>query len=127
MGKYTEVSPVDHHVGRRLRLRRMTLDMTQEKLATELEVSYQQVQKYEHGTNRIGAGRLFILAQLLGVSVQYFFEGLEEDDTRREELSYVSTAEGLALNEAFCSIASPEIRRQLVSLISSISSNQAPG
>ncbi|MCH8858630.1 MAG: helix-turn-helix transcriptional regulator [Proteobacteria bacterium] len=69
----------DDHVGARMRLRRILLGMTQEQLAGTLAISYQQVQKYETGANRISAGRLFEIAERLGVDVGYFFEGLDPD------------------------------------------------
>jgi transcriptional regulator with XRE-family HTH domain len=68
---------VDDHVGARIRFRRTLLGMTQEQLATALTISYQQVQKYETGANRVSAGRLFEIGQRLGVPVAYFFEGLD--------------------------------------------------
>ena len=69
-------NPVDIHVGGRVRLRRMLLGMSQEKLGESLGLTFQQIQKYEKGANRIGASRLFELARILGVNVQYFFEEL---------------------------------------------------
>ena len=69
-------NPVDVHVGGRVRLRRMLLGMSQEKLGEHLGLTFQQVQKYEKGANRIGASRLFELARILGVNVQFFFEDL---------------------------------------------------
>src|SRR5262245_12311683 len=67
-------NPIDVHVGSRVRFRRMLLGMSQEKLGEKLGLTFQQVQKYEKGINRIGASRLFDLAQVLGVSVQFFYE-----------------------------------------------------
>src|SRR6478752_10537797 len=67
-------NPMDVHVGSRVRLRRMLLGMSQEKLGEHLGLTFQQVQKYEKGINRIGASRLFDLSQVLGVPVQFFYE-----------------------------------------------------
>src|SRR5262245_60591158 len=67
-------NPIDVHVGSRVRFRRMLLGMSQEKLGEKLGLTFQQVQKYEKGINRIGASRLFDLAQVLGVTVQFFYE-----------------------------------------------------
>src|SRR5918992_4717448 len=67
-------NPIDLHVGSRVRLRRMLLGMSQEKLAERLGLTFQQIQKYEKGINRIGASRLFDLAQVLGVPVQFFYD-----------------------------------------------------
>ena len=69
---------IDQHVGARLRLRRSMLDMSQSELGEKLGVTFQQVQKYERGTNRIGASRLFHVAKVMEVPVAYFFEGLDE-------------------------------------------------
>jgi transcriptional regulator with XRE-family HTH domain len=71
-------SPVDRHVGARIRMRRMMLGWSQERLGDALGITFQQVQKYEKGTNRIGASRLLQIAGLLGVGVEYFYEGLSE-------------------------------------------------
>ena len=71
------VSAIDAHVGERMRERRLILGMSQEKLGEALGISFQQIQKYERGTNRIGAGRLFTIGQVLGVAVSYFFDGLD--------------------------------------------------
>ena len=68
---------VDDHVGSRIRMRRTLLGMTQEQLAAALNISYQQIQKYETGTNRVSAGRLFEIAERMGVGVSFFFEGLD--------------------------------------------------
>ena len=75
-------NPIDIHVGSRVRFRRMLLGMSQEKLGEKLGLTFQQVQKYEKGINRIGASRLFDLAQVLGVSVQFFYEEAPSSPTR---------------------------------------------
>ena len=72
-----ELRPVDLHIGRKLRLRRQILALTQTELAAPLSISYQQLQKYETGANRISASRLYQIALVLGVPVQYFFEGAD--------------------------------------------------
>src|SRR5215475_12186352 len=69
-------NPIDVHVGSRVRLRRMLIGMSQEKLGEQLHLTFQQVQKYEKGTNRIGASRLFQISQILGVPVQFFYDDL---------------------------------------------------
>ncbi len=76
-GAVSEVDPVDRHVGRRLRLRRALLGLSQERLAELAGLTFQQIQKYERGANRIGAGRLWQLAHILGVPVGWFYEELE--------------------------------------------------
>lgn len=72
-------NPIDHHVGRRLRQRRRVLGLTQQKLAEDVSIRFQQIQKYESGANRISASRLWALAQALDVPVSYFFEGLDSE------------------------------------------------
>lgn len=76
----TSVRDVDCHVGNRIRERRVMMGLTQQQMATLIGVTYQQAHKYERGINRISAGRLYTIAQALGVSVAYFFQGLEEDE-----------------------------------------------
>ncbi|MEQ1890180.1 MAG: helix-turn-helix transcriptional regulator [Alphaproteobacteria bacterium] len=123
--------PVDVHVGGRVRLRRMLIGMSQEKLGDALNLTFQQVQKYEKGANRIGAGRLFRIAQLLGVSVQFFFDdapggqgpgamGFAENDTTPMLLDFVNTPEGIHLNRAFASIKDSATRKRLVDLAKAI-------
>src|SRR3954451_7917614 len=99
-------NPIDIHVGSRVRLRRMMLSLSQEKLGNGLGLTFQQVQKYEKGTNRIGASRLQQIAQILQVPVSFFFEGApnqnpRSDDAEAPSPAYVSdflaTSEGLAL------------------------------
>src|SRR5271154_5576575 len=78
-----QASPVDAQVGNRVRLRRMLIGMSQEKLGDFLGLTFQQVQKYEKGVNRIGAGRLFGIAQVLGVPISYFYEDATGDESMR--------------------------------------------
>lgn len=72
----SEINPIDLHVGNQLRMRRLSLNITQEKLANLVGLTFQQVQKYEHGANRISASRLFEIAQALKVPVNYFYDNL---------------------------------------------------
>lgn len=123
---------IDIHVGSRVRLRRMMIGMSQEKLGEKLGLTFQQVQKYEKGTNRIGASRLHHMAEILGVPVQFFFEdmpgrqagaaehGFAEPETTPYVLDFVSSAEGLQLNRAFTRIGNPVVRRRLLELIKSL-------
>jgi transcriptional regulator with XRE-family HTH domain len=76
--------PVDTHVGARIKLRRSLIGVTQEKLADALDLSFQQVQKYEKGTNRVSASMLYSIASILGVSVSFFFEGLDQAEPRHD-------------------------------------------
>jgi transcriptional regulator with XRE-family HTH domain len=123
-------NPVDKHVGRRVRMRRMMLSMSQGKLGDALGLTFQQVQKYEKGTNRIGASRLQQISHILQVPVAFFFEGapnLHGSTRRMKEApspSYVSdfpaTPEGLLLTKAFMGINEPKLRRRIVDLVEEI-------
>jgi transcriptional regulator with XRE-family HTH domain len=123
-------NPVDKHVGSRVRMRRMMLTMSQEKLGDALGLTFQQVQKYEKGTNRIGASRLQQISQILQVSVSFFFEGAPnihaEPDGMQEAPSpayvsdFLATSEGLALTKAFMRIKEPKLRRRIVDLVQEI-------
>jgi len=118
-------NPIDVHVGSRVRLRRMMLGMSQEKLGEGLGITFQQIQKYEKGTNRIGASRLQHIARLLTVPVSFFFddapggaparEGFAED-SHSFVVDFLATNEGLALNRAFLQIRDAKVRRKLVEL-----------
>ena len=118
--------PIDLHVGARLRYRRMLLGMSQESLAAKLGLTFQQIQKYEKGQNRIGASRLWRLAQALDARVCYFFEGLEDapvdaaPDAPRPT-DFVASPEGLNLNLAFARIRDPSTRRKVVELVRALS------
>ena len=127
-------NPVDVHVGGRVRLRRMLMGMSQEKLGESLGLTFQQVQKYEKGANRIGASRLFELARILGVTVQYFFEeltGAEEgtaadpkglNETAGDDylVEFLNSREGIELNRAFLRIDDPRARRAILELVRSL-------
>lgn len=128
-------NPIDVHVGSRVRLRRMLVGMSQEKLGDRLGLTFQQVQKYEKGANRIGASRLYHISQILGVTVQFFFddmppregsdqEGFSEDNGSPYVMDFVSSAEGLQLNRAFTRIDRPAVRKKLLELVKSLSLNE---
>jgi transcriptional regulator with XRE-family HTH domain len=113
---------VDQHVGYRLRMRRKMLGLTQEALGEALALTFQQVQKYENGKNRISAGRLQQLSQILKVPIAFFFEGAPGGaDTTAATPSYVNqffaSSDGLALAKAFMRIENRTLRRLLVELI----------
>lgn len=118
-------NPIDKHVGSRVRMRRMMLGMSQEKLGDALGLTFQQVQKYEKGTNRIGASRLQQISLILQVPVSFFFEGApaEQPDGFAEAPSpayvndFLSSTEGLALVKAFMLISNPKLRRRIVDLV----------
>ncbi|MEJ1159649.1 helix-turn-helix domain-containing protein [Prosthecomicrobium sp. N25] len=125
-------NPIDIHVGSRVRLRRMMLGMSQEKLGEHLGITFQQIQKYEKGTNRIGASRLQAIARVLNVPVAFFFEdapgmtpvagnqGFEESNAASYVVDFLSSSEGLSLNKAFVRIRDAKVRRKIVDLVRSI-------
>ena len=113
---------VDKHVGSRARMRRMMLGMSQEKLGDALGLTFQQVQKYEKGRNRISASRLQHMSQILQVPVPFFFEGapggaagLDESPSYVNE--FLATSDGLVLAKAFTRIGDPKLRRLIVRLV----------
>jgi transcriptional regulator with XRE-family HTH domain len=126
-------NPIDKHVGSRVRMRRMMLGMSQEKLGDALGLTFQQVQKYEKGTNRIGASRLQQISEILQVPVSFFFEGVPAAPGASEAApgmaeapspAYVSdflaTSDGLALTKAFVQIKDSRLRRRIVDLVEAI-------
>ena len=115
-------NPVDKHVGSRIRMRRMMLGMSQEKLADGLGVTFQQVQKYEKGRNRIGAGRLQHISHILQIPVPFFFEGSPQGDAPSPAYvsDFLATTDGLALIEAFLQIKEPTLRQRIVELVEEI-------
>lgn len=115
---------VDVHVGGRIRLRRKLLGMTQQQLAEALGVSFQQVQKYERGSNRVSASTLYEAAEVLTAPLAYFFEGLEGstgdiagDSIGAAERSFLATQDGVRLAKDFMRIDQPDLRHQLIGLI----------
>jgi len=120
-------NPIDKHVGSRVRMRRMMLGMSQEKLGDALDLTFQQVQKYEKGTNRIGASRLQQIAQILQVPVSFFFEGaptagdgatgMNEAPSPAYISDFLATSDGLALTRAFMHIKDSKLRRRIVDLV----------
>lgn len=124
-------NPTDKHVGARVRMRRMMLGMSQEKLGDALGLTFQQVQKYEKGANRIGASRLQAISHILQVPVSFFFDGAPNvpghariDTGDAPSPAYVSdflaTSDGLALTKAFMGIKNPKLRRRIVDLVEQI-------
>jgi len=129
-------NPIDVHVGSRVRFRRMLLGMSQEKLGEKLGLTFQQIQKYEKGINRIGASRLFDLAHVLGVPVQFFYEeapaGSEpealaaygEKPAESAIVEFLRSRDGLELNKAFVRIADVKARRAIVELVRSLAQDE---
>ena len=133
--KSDKPNPIDIHVGSRVRLRRTLLGMSQEKLGEAIGLTFQQVQKYERGTNRVGASRLYDLSRVLDVPVSYFFEemspgvasaaearlgGLEEAPSPTYEADPMMRRETLELVRAYYRIGDPQVRRRLFDLTKAI-------
>ena len=117
-------NPIDVHVGSRMRIRRLKLGISQGKLGDALGITFQQVQKYEKGTNRISASRLQHISQILQLPVTFFFEGLPGQSKEKDDapsLAYVTdflaTRNGLALTKAFMKIKGAKLRRNIVNLV----------
>jgi len=124
-------NPTDMHVGSRIRLRRNMLGMSQERLGENLGITFQQIQKYEKGTNRVGASRLQAIANILGVPVAFFFDGLPgdegsgrvgfaEDSAATSALEFCTSAEGLQLTRAFVRISDQRVRRRIIDLVKTL-------
>ncbi|MGB3456270.1 MAG: helix-turn-helix domain-containing protein [Litorimonas sp.] len=122
-------NPVDVHVGARIRLRRQVMKMSQEKLGDQLGVTFQQVQKYERGTNRVGASRLWRLSQVLDVPVGFFFEGMtneieagefSDNDQMPIVYDFINSSDGVALAKAVSQIGNKDVRRQILGLARSL-------
>ena len=117
----------DKHVGKRVRMRRLMIKMKQEKLAAQLGLTFQQVQKYEKGVNRISASRLREMSHVLQVPVQFFFDGLPEtkggsgkdrqDPSQKFIHDFLASSDGLALARAFTRLKSSKLRRRIVQLV----------
>ena len=126
-------NPVDVHVGSRVRLRRLLIGMSQDKLGEELGVTFQQVQKYERGANRIGASRLFNISRVLGVPVDFFFDGIEgtaasgfsENDQTPLVNEFINSPEGVALAAAFSRISDNTVRRRVLELVRALADDVA--
>jgi transcriptional regulator with XRE-family HTH domain len=108
----------DKHVGRRIRERRVVLGLNQTKLADGLGISFQQIQKYEKGFDRMGAGMLYGCAQLLDVPPEYFFEGLEGSDSGTPDVT--KSDEALKLTRAYYSINDPKQRQRIWRLVQAL-------
>ena len=130
-------NPIDVHVGSQLKLRRIMLGLSQERLAEELGITFQQVQKYEKGLNRIGASRLWDLAQVLGVSVAYFYENIDEnsknksprkisnqlilsDNVKEFDMSILLNKDIRELINAYIQISDPKVAKNVLNLVLSM-------
>jgi transcriptional regulator with XRE-family HTH domain len=138
-GSKKQPNPIDIHVGSRVRLRRMMLGMSQEKLGEHLGITFQQIQKYEKGTNRIGASRLQHIARVLQMPVSFFFEdapgapaatvnnssGLAEPPATNYVVDFLSSSEGIQLNRAFVRIKDAKLRRRVIDLVQAMAGGEA--
>lgn len=130
MNNKKKPNPIDVHVGSRIRLRRNMLGMSQEKLGESLGITFQQIQKYEKGTNRVGASRLQAIASIMNTPVSFFFEGapgqngepaqgLAEEGTAYVA-DFLNSSEGVQLNRAFVKISDPKVRRKVLDLVKAL-------
>ena len=126
-----QANPIDIQVGNRVRIRRMLIGMSQERLGDLLGLTFQQVQKYEKGVNRIGAGRLFEVARILNVPVDFFYEGLNAitegglGDGAPPVMEFISSGEGLQLSLAFMKIKDAKVRKRVLDLVKSLAEEEA--
>jgi transcriptional regulator with XRE-family HTH domain len=128
-------NPIDIHVGSRVRLRRTLIGMSQEKLGNALGLTFQQVQKYERGTNRIGSSRLFQLSRILDVSVSFFFDDMELEIIRKTDgmaevnkqalqVDKLSRRETLELVRAYYKIIDPVVRKKIFEMVKAIGNSK---
>ena len=127
-------NPVDLHVGARIRMRRKILGVSQERLADDLGLTFQQVQKYERGANRVSASKLYEIAKTLQIPVSFFFEGLADPTTNevdevgaaaeRVVTEFLNTPEGLELAEMFPKIGRGRVRRQVLDLVRAVADDE---
>ena len=127
-------NPIDVHVGSRVRLRRTMMSMSQEKLGKALGITFQQIQKYEKGMNRIGASKMQQISSALNVPVSFFFEdapivgggqagavtGMAEASSTSYVVDFLSSSEGIQLNRAFVRITNPAVRKKVVELVKTL-------
>lgn len=140
-GKKGQPDPVDVHVGSRVRLRRGIMGLSQEKLAESLGLTFQQIQKYERGANRVSASRLFQLGEILDVPVNFFFEGFNPDepgraygfsDTQQEDFSWLEEDDGdlmerketIELVRTYYSVQDPALRKNFMKMLKTLVSSQ---
>ena len=129
-------NPIDVHVGHRVRMRRLLLGMSQEKLGEELGLTFQQVQKYEKGANRVSASRLYQMSQILGVPVQFFYDdmqiatsgdessGMAENAGGSVVMDFLGTSDGIQLSRAFSELEDPVVRRRIIDLVKALAKSK---
>ena len=121
-------NPIDVHVGKRIRMRRLFLGMNQETLANALGLTFQQVQKYEGGANRVSASRLSAMADILGVPISFFFGDLQLDGetqtpAQQESRERLERPETIELIRLYYAIADPAVRQSFLDMITSVAGN----
>lgn len=123
--------PIDIHVGARVKLRRMILGMSQEALGTALGLTFQQIQKYEKGVNRIGASRMYEIARLLQVPVQFFYDDYDAEpfaggfaEEAEPVMEMVRSQEGVQLCRYFAGIKDPDVKKRVLDLVRSIAETE---
>ena len=127
--------PVDVHIGKRIRLARMEKSISQEKLGEGLGLTFQQVQKYEKGANRVGGSRMWEISKILGTPVSFFYEGLDPSASRddaiagevSERTAFMATSEGLKLAKRFQAIESADTRRAVLALLATFGPGTGAG
>ena len=123
--KRKQQDPLDVEVGRRVRALRLEKGMSQQKLGHQLALTFQQIQKYENGANRIGAGRLQRIAQILGVSVSAFYpDSMPVDEAPRDAAELIDAVSTLRLLRAYSRIRSPSVQRALTALVEEIAAKR---
>jgi len=123
-------NPIDVHVGARIRMRRLLLGMNQETLANKLGLTFQQVQKYEGGANRVSASRLSAMAEILGVPISYFFGDLRPDDAEvsaadRQWREHLQKPETIELIRLYYAIPDPQVRRHFLDMTKTLAAAAA--
>jgi len=129
-------NPVDVYVGSRVRYRRMIIGLSQEKFGAKMNLTFQQIQKYEKGTNRIGASRLFQISKILEVPVGYFFEDAFANSAsanpmllpppHAELIDFLNSREGLDMNRAFAKVQDTKVRRRIIDLVRALGADAEP-
>ena len=129
------IHPADTHVGQKVRMRRKMLGLSQQQLGDQIGLTFQQIQKYERGANRISASKLWDIARVLKTPIQVFFEGYDDgrsvahdapSDSERDVTTFLRSSEGQELAESFPRISNSRHRRKLVELVQALATDPEP-
>ena len=112
--------PIDMHVGKRVRFKRKMMGLTQSDLGEKVSLTFQQIQKYEKGENRISASKLFQIAQILSTNVSFFFEGFNEGQETIQENVAIDDKQAVELVQSFKAIKNPKLKKRIMMLIDSV-------